>query len=187
METVTHDATAAVRLALERDRDELVRFVRRRAGHLVDPDEVVQRVALRAIERATQLRDPARARAWLFRLARNVLADEQRSIGARVHDEPPAQDLEVAIEAEGEPCGCALTLSKDLKREYAEILTRVVIDEVPIVRIADELGLTAKNATVRLHRAREALRRRMAEHCGTTSTAACASCGCDERGCCALH
>jgi RNA polymerase sigma-70 factor (ECF subfamily) len=38
---------------------------------------------------------------------------------------------------------------------------------------------------VRLHRARRALKERLAAHCGTTSARSCADCGCEERGCCA--
>ena len=71
-----------------------------------------------------------------------------------------------------------------LKPEYTEILRRVVLDGAPLPGVAAELGLTTNNASVRLHRARAALRKRMAEHCGTLRARSCTECGCAERGCC---
>lgn len=166
-------------------RGELVAFVRRRAGHLVDPDDVVQRAAERALLRSEQLRDRASGRAWLFRIVRNVLADELRELGLPApelaHDavfDPPAE--------RGETCRCALALARGLKPEYRTILERSVAEEEPIGALARELGITPNNAMVRLHRARRALKVLLAEHCGTTSSASCVDCGCEERGCCAL-
>jgi RNA polymerase sigma-70 factor (ECF subfamily) len=53
-----------------------------------------------------------------------------------------------------------------------------------VTEVARELGLNANNAMVRLHRARNALRERLASHCGTTTARSCSDCGCEERGCC---
>src|SRR5688572_25534134 len=72
-------------------RSELVAFVRRRAGHLVDPDDVVQQAVVRALARVDQLRDAAHGRAWLFRIVRNVLIDELRRIGVPTA-EPAGED-----------------------------------------------------------------------------------------------
>jgi RNA polymerase sigma-70 factor (ECF subfamily) len=83
-------------------------------------------------------------------------------------------------------CWCVLAQAACLKPEYAEILRRVDIDGLAVTIVAGELGLSSNNAMVRLHRARKALRARMAEHCGTTSARSCSDCGCEERGCCTV-
>lgn len=44
--------------------------------------------------------------------------------------------------------------------------------------VANEPGLTANNATVRLHRARRALRQRIETVCGTCTEHACLDCTC---------
>jgi RNA polymerase sigma-70 factor (ECF subfamily) len=171
-------------------RAELVAFVRGRAGHVVDPDDVVQQAVVRALSAAGQLRAPERGRAWLFRIVRNVLVDELRALGLPVRApleeaDEPAVDADAEAGAHADPCRCALALAKTLKPEYASILERVVLDDVPVAALAAELGLTANNATVRLHRARRALRAVLQEHCGVTSLRACLACVCDHTSCAA--
>jgi RNA polymerase sigma-70 factor (ECF subfamily) len=169
----------------------MVAFVRRRAGHLVDPEDVLQQASVRAIAKSEQLREAEHVRAWLFRIVRNVLADELRAIGLPVVDrEQQLEDAAAATEREErEPsvCKCSLEVAKSLKPEYAQILERVVVEDVPVTKLAAELGVTANNAMVRLHRARKALRSKLEEHCGTTSPRSCLDCGCEERGCCATR
>ena len=43
---------------------------------------------------------------------------------------------------------------------------------------AEDLGITPNNATVRLHRARKALKRELERSCGTCATHGCLDCGC---------
>src|SRR5688500_15891224 len=74
-------AADAIRDVLATSRAELVAFARKRAGHLLDPEDVVHRAAARALAQSGSLRDPARARAWMFRILRNELVDELRRIG----------------------------------------------------------------------------------------------------------
>jgi RNA polymerase sigma factor (sigma-70 family) len=171
---------------LARNREALVAFVRKRAGHLVDPEDVVQQAAVRALARADDLRDPARARAWLYRIVRNVMADELRALGLPVHT-TDADELSSPEPDTAETCRCSLALVGKLKPEYATLLERVVMQETPITELAPELGVTPNNAMVRLHRARRALRTLMSEHCGTTTGRECSSCECQERGCCATR
>jgi len=169
-------------------RTELLAFVRGRAGHVVDPDDVVQQAVVRALSAAGQLRAPERGRAWLFRIVRNVLVDELRALGLPVGAPLEEADEPVADADAGEhadPCRCALALAKTLKPEYASILERVVLDDVPVAALAAELGVTANNATVRLHRARRALRAVLEEHCGVTSLRACLACVCEHTNCAA--
>jgi RNA polymerase sigma-70 factor (ECF subfamily) len=68
-----------------------------------------------------------------------------------------------------------------LKPEYAEILRRVDLGESRLDSVAAELGITANNATVRLHRARQALRQRLEQMCGVCAHHGCLNCTCDHR------
>lgn len=178
-----HAATATVRQLIGVHRERLVALVRSRAGGRVDAEEVVQQALERALERAHQLREPGRAEAWLGRVVRNVLLDELRKRRAPVL---AVDELELsAIDDEGTiDCWCVLVQAEQLKPEYAEIIRRVIIDGIPVTKVAPELGLTPNNAMVRLHRARTALKTRLKDHCGTTTARSCSECGCEERGCC---
>lgn len=162
----------------------LVRYVTGRTHDPSGADDVVQAVALRAMRHAASLRDEAHGRAWLFRITRNVLADElsrKRPLELPVE---AAEGLAEVVE-DDHACACILTQAKALKPEYATLLDQVVVDGRRITEVAAELGISANNATVRLHRARAALKQRLMDHCGTDSLRACLNCACDERRCCA--
>jgi RNA polymerase sigma-70 factor (ECF subfamily) len=181
---VLHYASPAerVRTALLEKRQHLLAFVRRYAGDLVDAEDVLQRATERALERSHQLRDPARAHAWVSRIVRNVLADELRGRRERPVD---IQQMELAApEPDEAPCRCSLALVHTLKPEYTDILSRVLIEGRPVIQVAREMSITPNNAMVRLHRARQALRARLLEHCGTTSVHTCQTCPCTVDGCC---
>ena len=59
------------------------------------------------------------------------------------------------------------------------MLEQVDLEDRSLDDVARELGITVNNATVRLHRARRALREALAEHCHTTSVRECLDCGCE--------
>ena len=124
-------AADAIRDALAAYRGELVGFVRKRAGHLVDPEDVVHRAAARALASADSLREPARARAWLFRIVRNEMADELRRIGLPVAELPDDLADPEPPRERGEPCKCALEISKALRPDYVQILEHAAIEVVP--------------------------------------------------------
>ena len=70
-------------------------------------------------------------------------------------------------EIQAEVCACVKRLAATLKPEYAEALASVDVDGLPVKQYAETAGLSPSNAGVRLFRARAALRRRVADSCGT--------------------
>jgi DNA-directed RNA polymerase specialized sigma24 family protein len=65
-----------------------------------------------------------------------------------------------------------------LQPAYEEILRRVDLGGMRPVDFAAEAGISPNNAMVRLHRARKALRARLAEACGTCAEHGCLDCRC---------
>jgi DNA-directed RNA polymerase specialized sigma24 family protein len=175
-------ATEAVRDALRAQRGPLLAMVRRRGGARVDAEELLQVAFERALSRSEQVRDVARVDAWVGRIVRHVVIDELRQ---RRDATFPVDQLDIAaVEDDCVDCWCVLAQAAQLKPEYTAILRRVIVDGAKVGDVAAELGLTPNNAMVRLHRARKALKERLAAHCGTTTARSCADCGCEERGCC---
>lgn len=78
-------------------------------------------------------------------------------------------------------CGCVSALIETLKPEYAEIVRAVELEEQPLSDYAQRSGITGNNAAVRLHRAREALFKRLVQSCGTCATHGCLDCHCQRR------
>lgn len=186
--TQSADNTQAVHVLLESEREKMLGFVRRRAGHILDPEDVLHQSSARALTSVGQLRDPQQVRGWFYRILRNVMADELRKAGlAAFTDDDVDVDAQPFVEDENAAaCRCALRLAKDLKPEYATILERVVIKDQSVSSLADELGLSSNNALVRLHRARRALREAVKKYCGVDTAEACLKCTCDEARCCAV-
>ncbi|MEM6793609.1 MAG: sigma-70 family RNA polymerase sigma factor [Acidobacteriota bacterium] len=149
-----------------------------------DVDDVLQTAALRAIERSATLRDRERALAWLYRIHRNTIVDlwRQRAGHERFVEAEEAPDAST-FNAEA-PCNCGVAQAKKLKPAYASILALVDLGDSTLQEAAETLGISVNNATVRLHRARKALRDAMRDHCGVVNPSECLYCRCAYEGCC---
>ncbi len=194
MTSPTHTTKVeAVAKALREQHAALREFVRARVRP-EEVDEVLQTAALRAMEKAGSLDDPARATAWLYRLHRNLIADtgRRRATERRLFtdaEEPLAKGGAPAVDEAGpqaiELCGCSVAQARRIRSGYASILELVDLGDSTIEEAAATLGISVNNANVRLHRARKALRQQMLEHCGVTSPRDCVDCRCVDDGCCA--
>jgi len=158
---------------------------RRLGGDRALAEDVLQSAYVRGIERAEQVRDPDGAVAWFYRLLRNALADHgRRAVAAaalerRLADESDDSEAE---ELERELCRCVDALAATLRPEYAAVLRRVEVDGLSLREFAAEAGITPNNAAVRVHRARNSLRARLAASCGTCADHGCLDCTCGAPG-----
>jgi RNA polymerase sigma-70 factor (ECF subfamily) len=96
-----------------------------------------------------------------------------------------ARELETHVapepELEGEICACVGRLAGTLKPEYAQALHEIDVQGTAVKAFAAQHGLSASNAGVRVFRAREALKKRVAESCGTCAQHGCRNCTCQTR------
>jgi RNA polymerase sigma-70 factor, ECF subfamily len=145
-------------------------FVARRVTdpHLVD--DLTTEVFLAAIEGADSFQ-PSRGSesAWLFGIARNVLAAERRQAarqadkmlrhaGRRPLDVDDISRLEEQIDAE-RASRALLAAVAELPPGPRAVIELVDIDGLTVTEAAVALGIPPVTARVRLHRARQALRR----------------------------
>ena len=178
---------AAVRRALVESRQELLGFLRRRLDSREEAEELLQRFSLRALERASDLRDVRTVRGWLGRVLASTIVDHQRRTtrGRRrevAMDQADIENLAVEpdVELDGAVCNCLYKLLPTLKPDYAEVIWRADILGEPRDRIAASLGTTLNNVTVRIHRGRQALKKRLEEMCLTCPVHGFLDCRCDE-------
>jgi RNA polymerase sigma factor (sigma-70 family) len=163
-------------------------FLERRVGSRDEAEDILQEAFVRSIGRTDSLRSSESATKWFYRVLRNAIIDHHRREGSRARalhqlasnsqDEADASDQEL----EAVICACVTALVDTLKPEYGTALRRVDLDGLSVRGFAEEAGITPGNAGVRLHRAREALRRQLARSCGTCLTHACLDCSCGEAG-----
>ncbi|MGH7700860.1 MAG: RNA polymerase sigma factor [Gemmatimonadales bacterium] len=159
-------------------------FLERRVASREEAEDILQDGFARALERAETVREEESAVAWFYRLLRNALVDRhrrraaearalERVAGMAQEDEPPPdEELRAAV------CGCVSDLLGTLKTEYATAIRRVDLDGATPASFARETGITVNNAGVRVHRAREALRRQLVRACGTCVEHGCLDCVC---------
>ncbi len=186
---VEHAPTSAVATQLVANHRAFLAFVEQRVGSRAVAEDILQEAFVRSVERADQIREEESVRAWFYRVLRNAVIDHQRRSGmvdrrvdafARELDasEAPAPDLVDVV------CGCVTRLAADLKPEHAHALQRIELDGITVKDYAAEVGITANNAGVRVFRARQALRERVARSCGTCAEHGCIDCTCGtKRGC----
>lgn len=159
-------------------------FLERRVASRDLAEDILHDGFVRALERADSLHTADSAVAWFYRLLRNALVDhyrrsatEDRALAA-VATQP--QEADEDAELRETICGCVQELIETLKPEYRDALRRVELEGERVDVFARAAGISASNASVRLHRAREALRRRLLETCGTCVTHGCRDCECRE-------
>lgn len=93
---------------------------------------------------------------------------------AEIESEPVDAELDAAV------CNCLYRLLPTLKPEYSDIVWRADILGEPRDRLAASLGTSLNNVTVRLHRGRQALRKRLEEMCRTCPIHGFLDCHCEK-------
>lgn len=175
----------AVHEALVDAQQQILQFLRRRLRDRDAADEVLQRFSLRALERASQLHDVRMVRGWLGRILATAIVDHQREAARRrrrevVQDPGEMESHPVDEELDAAICNCLYRILPTLKPEYADIIWRADILGEPRESLAASLGTSLNNATVRLHRGRQALRKRLEEMCRTCPVHGFLDCHCEK-------
>ena len=151
----------------------LRRVVAARLGEPQAVDEVMQNVALAAVAQRSPLLNTARVAVWLYRLAvRHVLiyrrkAGRQRSLVGRYANRRAPADTDEA------PSPLAWLVNDErqqlvrsalgrLPPRDAELLTLKYADGLGARTLAERLGTTVSTIEARLHRARNRLRKELA-------------------------
>lgn len=178
---VTED-TAPISTLLENHRA-FLKYLDRRVGDRALAEDILQDAFAKVVARPEQAPPDEAVVPWFYRTLRNAAVDQFRRRGAadRAH-QAFARELEThehpAREMEGEICACVSRLASTLKPEYAEALQAIEVAGTPVKVFAKQKGLSSSNAAVRVFRAREALKTRVAQSCGTCAEHGCMNCTC---------
>jgi RNA polymerase sigma factor (sigma-70 family) len=176
------DTPAAVATLLANHRA-FLNYLVRRVGDRALAEDILQEAFAKIVARPEQAPADEAVVPWFYRTLRNAAVDQFRRRGAadRAY-EAFAHELEThdvpSPEIEGEICACVSRLATTLKPEYAEALQAIELGGTPVKAFAEQKGLSASNAAVRVFRAREALRKRVTESCGTCAEHGCMNCTC---------
>lgn len=174
--------SAPVETLLENHRA-FLRYLERRVGDRALAEDILQDAFAKVVARPDQAPIDEAIVPWFYRVLRNAAVDRFRRRGAadRAYEafarelethETPSPDMEAEI------CACVSRLAATLKPEYAEALQAIEVAGTPVKAYAEQQGLSSSNAGVRVFRAREALRKRVIESCGTCAEHGCLDCTC---------
>ena len=162
-------------------------FLRKRVSDEAVVEDLFQQSLLRAVERHHSVNNQESVVAWFYRILRNAVIDYYRSRAsqesrqqifekeAEVHTEreaPPPDDVQAAI------CACLDDVVNTLRPGYSELIRRIDLGGESTADVAKALQISSGNATVRLHRARQALRESLEKVCGVCTKHGCLNCTC---------
>lgn len=165
---------------LSTKRRQFLAFVRSRVASAEAAEDILQSAMLKAAEAQDGIDSPERAEAWFYRVLRNAVVDYYRrsAVTARTF----AGEWETISLMPASPaanvCPCVSRELQGLKPEYVRALEQVEMEGGSVQEFAKREGIAASNASVRLHRARHTLRRRLMASCGSCAGAGCFDCTC---------
>jgi len=160
---------------------EFVGFARKRLG---DPElaaDAVQESLLKALKAADQIRNEESAKAWFYRILRRTIIDlyrrrtsRDRALAELEHElnSPPDNEEERVI------CACMEGLLPTMTPQYAGLIRQLDLDGESPESVAASLGISRNNLNVRVHRARQQLKRRLEENCRVCAKHGCLDCHC---------
>jgi RNA polymerase sigma factor (sigma-70 family) len=161
-------------------------YLERRVGSRALAEDILQDAFARVIARPDQAPADEGLVPWFYRTLRNAAIDQFRRRGAadRAY-EAFARELETqespSPSLEAEICACVSRLASTLKPDYEEALTAIEVGGTPVKTFAARKGISASNAAVRVFRAREALKKRVSESCGTCAEHGWVDCTCGRK------
>ena len=172
-------------VTLLKQRQRFLSFLEGRVESRAAAEEILQDAFARTVEKSHQLRDEENAVAWFYRLLRNAVIDhyrrraaEARALESEARSAEDAADQALEPEATHVICACLHDVLPLLKEDQRAMLQAVDLDGVPVGEMATSLGLEAGTARVRLHRARQALKKELERVCTVCATHGCLDCTC---------
>ena len=174
---------ARVEDAIIKNLQVFVAFARNRLGDHHLAEDVVQESLMKALEADRHPETEEETVTWFYRILRRSIIDVYRKQGARSRalerfekQLPETPDAE----EERELCKCFRRLLPLVPEQYRELLDEVDLKGRELDAVAAKLGVTKNNLTVRLHRARNHLRKALSQNCGACSAHGCFDCSCNE-------
>ena len=144
---------------------ELRSWMRRRLGAPQDVDDMMQDLFMKALRQGQGFCSVSNARAWLFEVARNALADRlkvQREL-VELPDDLSSEDDD--LDAVDLLSACLPRVLSELDPADREAISLCDLQGMPQAEYAQKAGIKLSAAKSRLQRARQKMRERMTQAC----------------------
>lgn len=148
---------------------EIQGFLEHRTGSVVEADDLLQEVFVKVLLHGRAFCELDNPRAWLFRVARNLIIDRRRLTAMREPLQPLPDELSAPPVAQIEPVDllshCLPSVLSRLSAKDREAIALCDLQGMAVSDYARQLGLSLPAAKSRLQRARLRLRSRLAKSC----------------------
>jgi len=195
-ESITSLSPEAIQRLVDSHRQFLA-FLQARVESRAVAEDILQSAFVKGLERGGEVRDEENVVAWFYRVLRNAVIDHYRhrdsterakeGWGKAGRGKGFVDHASAEAELKEEICQCVLGLLETLKPEYRDALRIVDVDEGSLNDLAAKAGITSGNAAVRVHRAREALRKQVTTVCGSCAEHGCLDCHCQSTSSAGCH
>jgi len=156
-------------------------FLKRRVRDPAVAEDILQRAFVKSLEKTQELRRSESAMAWMYRVLRNATADHYRQSERQTRAFEKYAEENAGVddgELQSVVCHCVTTLLDTLAPQYQAILRAVELESADLTSFARSAGISPNLAGVRLHRARQSLRKQLKRVCGTCAVHGCIDCTC---------
>ena len=156
-----------VRTLIDAHYESLYRYAYRLSGKATDAEDLTQETFGKVIPRLSQLREPDRAKAWLFRILRNAylhrVRDERRGSFVPLDSvaDLAAEDSPAATTPDVDPATVQAALN-ELDETFRTPLILFYFEEFSYRDIAEQMDLPIGTVMSRLARAKTYLRAKLA-------------------------
>jgi RNA polymerase sigma-70 factor (ECF subfamily) len=144
---------------------ELRGWLRRRMADPAEADDLVQDLFIKAIRQGERFCSIGNARAWLFEVARNALADRLRLKRETVELPEDLAAESVETDAVDSLAVCLPRVLSELNADDREVITLCDIEGLSQEAFARLKGLSLPGAKSRVQRARKRLREQLTSAC----------------------
>lgn len=173
------DLSGSLASWLSTNRPRHLRYLRSRLPSTEDAEDVLQSATLMFLRHANRLETIGKVENWVGKSLRNAVVDRYRQMAAHkrllesLSTAAPHSDEPATVDGLAAPIECIQATLATLRPAYGKLLAQVYFQGLSLVEAAAQLQLTSNNATVRLHRARAALRESMEAKCSKCSIDDC--------------
>ncbi len=142
-------------------------FIRRRVPDDATADDVTQETLLKVFRARASVPDTQRLEAWVYRIARNNLADYYRrrrpteEIPENAAAEPPDEDVAFRSAV----VASMRRFLETMPEEYREPVRLAELEGLPLAKVALRLGLSLTAVKTRVRRGRIMLRKKLQDCC----------------------
>ncbi len=162
-------------------RPKIRRYLVRLVG-VKEAEDLTQEVFVRVSQGLNSFRREAKLSTWIYRIATNVAIDAKRSSAYRQNAR--SIELNESVDLGGDGIGavesppsmqqqvehremnrCIRDFVEKLPQNYRAVIVLSELEEMKNGEIAEILGITLSTVKIRLHRAKDALKKTLQKHC----------------------